>query len=293
VGDEFNAWLPHVGFLGLKLTGVLLESNKLLSLIESKVGDTCDVQVGEWESAQMAADVMLVDGVASAEVLEVANKSGARLILSTVRRRRAKGVSGKGWIQVCRERISHQFVGGVTEREVDLSVFRPSGSGTLNLGPALVQEVPRDASTVLSLKEHAKYFRPIPTPEVVEPLVCLNLGTPERPIYHGRGLLPGVLTRDAWVLTPFLFSPKVKREWGLRRLGIEETLACLDFPDDWAKWLTKSGVDRSFVESQPAMACFVAGSTRWLDGLFKSNGGGGATFQFVSIRRLLTHSQEV
>ncbi len=32
VGDEFNAWLPHVGFLGLKLTGVLLESNKLLSL---------------------------------------------------------------------------------------------------------------------------------------------------------------------------------------------------------------------------------------------------------------------
>ena len=53
VGDQFSAWLPHVGFLGLKLTGVLLRSDNLLSLIEHKVGDTCDVQVGDWGSAQM------------------------------------------------------------------------------------------------------------------------------------------------------------------------------------------------------------------------------------------------
>jgi hypothetical protein len=274
VGDQFSAWLPHVGFLGLKLVGVLLSSNQLLSLIEDKVGDTCDVQVGEWGSSQMQADVVLVDGVATRDVLDMASRSGARLVLSTVRKCSSKGVSRTGWTQVERERISHSFVGGITERVVDFCISRPAEAASLALGPPLAQEVPRDASTVLSLMEHAKYIRPMPSPDVVEPLACLNLGSVERPIYHGRGLLPQDLTRDTWVLTPFLFSPKAKKEWGLRRLGIEETLACLDFPEDWGKWLAKAGVDRAFVEVQPAMACFVAGSTRWLDALFRSNGGG-------------------
>jgi hypothetical protein len=56
-------------------------------------------------------------------------------------------------------------------------------------------------------------------------------------------------------------------------LGIEEILACLDYPEDWGKWLARSGVDRAFVEAPPAMACFVASSTCWLDSLFKNNGG--------------------
>ena len=70
---------------------------------------------------------------------------------------------------------------------------------------------------------------------MVKPLTCVNLGSTKRPIYHGRGLLPKTVTRDTWVLTPFLFSLKAKKEWGLQRLGIEKTLACLDSPDDWAK----------------------------------------------------------
>jgi hypothetical protein len=56
--------------------------------------------------------------------------------------------------------------------------------------------------------------------------------------------------------------------------GIQETLACLDYPDDWARWLAKSRVDRDFVEKQPAMSCFVAGTSRWLDALFTGNEGG-------------------
>jgi hypothetical protein len=44
-------------------------------------------------------------------------------------------------------------------------------------------------------------------------------------------------------------------------------------PDDWAKWLTNAGVDRSFRNNSP-MACFVAGTSRYLDVLFKDNGGG-------------------
>ena len=198
VGDQFCSWLPHVGFLGLKLTGVLLRSDSLLSLLEAKVGNVCDVLVGDWKSAQMNADVVLVDGPACAEVIRVASRSGARLILSTKRRR--KMPSGLGWMQVCRERISHQFVGGVTERVVDLSVFRSLGAPLLRVGPALVKEVLRGASTVLSLKEYCKYFRPIPTNKVVEPLSCVNLGTADRPYYHGRGLLPKALTRDTWLV---------------------------------------------------------------------------------------------
>jgi hypothetical protein len=81
------------------------------------------------------------------------------------------------------------------------------------------------------------------------------------------------MDRNTWVLTPYLYSPKAKREWGLHRLGIQETLLCLDFPDNWAGWLTKAGVDRTFVEQQPTMACFVAGASRWLDGLSPSSKG--------------------
>jgi hypothetical protein len=258
----------------MKVVGVLLKSSKLFNLIDTKLGDTCDVQVGDWPSAQMRADVILVDGVANNEVMDVAKAAGARLVMSTVRKRRSISASISNWKQVGRERISHQFVGGITERVVYLSIYQPPGAAPLTLASPLAQEVPRDASTVLSLMEHAKMFRPIPTPEVFEPLACVNLGTKEKPIYHGRGLLPATLDRHTWVLTPFLYSPKAKKEWRLRRLGIQETLACLDYPEDWAKWLEKAGVDREFVERQPAMACFVGGGERWLKALFQDNGGG-------------------
>jgi hypothetical protein len=142
------------------------------------------------------------------------------------------------------------------------------------VGTPLPSAVPRDASTVLSLTEHAKFFRPKPELKVIDPLRCVNLGSSDKPIYHGRGLLPAVLSHDTWVLTPFLYSPKANKQWGLRRLGIRETLSCLDFPDDWAKWLAAAGVDRAFVAKQPAMACFVAGATRWLTALFSDNEGG-------------------
>jgi hypothetical protein len=276
IGDQFCAWLPHVQFLGLKIVGILLKSSKLLKLIESKFGDQCDVQVGDWNAANMKADVVLVDGSASQAEFEVANRSESRIVLSTTRRRsNSNRCSTSGWKQVHRERISHQQRGGVTAKIVDLTIHQPRESRDIEPGPPLVQEVPRDASTVLSLKEHCNFFRPIPTPEVIDPLRCVNLGSDEKPIYHGRGLLPASLTRDTWVLTPFLFSPKAKREWGLRRLGIQETLACLDYPDDWAKWLTTAGVDRTFVEQQPPMSCFVAGATRYLRELGSRGNEGG------------------
>jgi hypothetical protein len=91
-----------VGFLGLKVAGVLLKSAMLFDLVEEKLGDKCDVQVGNWESAQLQANVVLVDGSAETEVLNVAQRAGACLVLSTVRKRKSCG-SDSSWTQVIRE----------------------------------------------------------------------------------------------------------------------------------------------------------------------------------------------
>ena len=40
VGDQSCSWLPHLGFLELNLVGVLLQSDKLLDLVEDKVVGT-------------------------------------------------------------------------------------------------------------------------------------------------------------------------------------------------------------------------------------------------------------
>jgi hypothetical protein len=135
VGDNFCAWLPHVGGLGLKVVGIMLQNDTLLNLLDSKVKANCDVQVGNWHLARMQADVVLVDGVASSDVLNLAQQSGTRLILSTQRKRCSNRATPSEWTQVGRERISHSFVGGVTERVVDLSIYQPTGAVALHLGP--------------------------------------------------------------------------------------------------------------------------------------------------------------
>jgi hypothetical protein len=128
-------------------------------------------------------------------------RSEARLILSTQRKRCSKKrTTPTEWSQVGRERISHSFVGGVTERVVDLSIYQPTGVIAPPLGPALKQAIPRDASTTLSLGEHAKLFRPIPTPQLVEPLACVNLGSREKPVYHTAFWEPLAATAHLWLL---------------------------------------------------------------------------------------------
>jgi hypothetical protein len=66
--------IPHVGFLGLEIIGILLKLSQLLGLVEAKLGNDWDIQVGEWGSANMKADVLLIDGVANYTMLEVASK---------------------------------------------------------------------------------------------------------------------------------------------------------------------------------------------------------------------------
>jgi hypothetical protein len=213
MGDQFCAWTPHLGYLGLKVVGVLLKSSQLLDVLEAALGDDCDVQVNDWSLSNMQADVLLIDGAPDKASFSVATSSRVKLVLSTGRKR--TNSSRFGWQLVSRERISHQYVGGISDKTVDFTVYQPVGATLLDSGSPLPREVPRDASTVLSLKAHAKFFRPRPTLEVVDPLRCVNLGSVEKPIYHGRGLLPAALSRITWVLTPFMFSPKINNEWGL------------------------------------------------------------------------------
>jgi hypothetical protein len=57
-----------------------------------KFGHECDVQIGQWHLSNMLADVVLIDGPASLEALSVAERSeaersGAKLVLSTARKR--------------------------------------------------------------------------------------------------------------------------------------------------------------------------------------------------------------
>jgi hypothetical protein len=91
-----------------------VESHKLLDLLDTKFGDQYDVQVGEWDAANMIADVLLVDGSSTNEIMEVATRSQTRLILSTARKqsRGGEGPSMSGWTRVVHERISHRFLEG-------------------------------------------------------------------------------------------------------------------------------------------------------------------------------------
>jgi hypothetical protein len=70
--------------LELSSNSGLLKSNKLLQLIETKIGDKFNVQVGDWESVNMQADILLINViVASHKMLTVASTIGAKLALST------------------------------------------------------------------------------------------------------------------------------------------------------------------------------------------------------------------
>jgi hypothetical protein len=94
-------------------------------LIESYIGDTCNVQFRNWAFSQMKANILLVDDMANSNVLNIAMKSKAQLILSTEWKPWSKRASARSWKQVGRKQICHPFVGGITEHMVDLSIYQP------------------------------------------------------------------------------------------------------------------------------------------------------------------------
>jgi hypothetical protein len=99
-------------------------------------------------------------------------------------------------------------LGAATPRAIE----RPDGIG-------------RDASTVLSIKAPARHYRSAPPNCMVEPLGCVDVGTPRLPCFHGGGLLPGNCDRKTLVLSPGLYAPKGK--WARRNMTVEEVLVLI------------------------------------------------------------------
>jgi hypothetical protein len=265
VGDKYPCWLPHCGALGLEVARVYVQSTDFVKIIASQVLSTCEVQVGEIPSKFPLSSVVLVDGPATTRILEEAKMSRTKMVLSTRRRRRA----AHGWA-VRTQALIHNLLGGVTEKTQELVVHLPVNSPLVSLSgePRGGQE--RDASTVLIVNEFCHLMRKIPDPLEVFPLRSLNLGTDQRPVYHGGGLLPTFLDRSTWVLTRCLSAT----QWGKRRVTRLEVLLANDYPEDIAKaLLEESGADDVFVNSCPAVGCFISGAQPWLAALSQNEGG--------------------
>ena len=122
----------------------------------------------------------------------------------------------------------HSAVGGVTDAKLCITAIA-SRPFILSNDPQAPCYAPRDASTVLGLKPSCFSFRPAPTAATTSPLRVVKLGVQgHQPFFHGGGLLAYPLTKRTLVLTPTLFAPK--NHWGLRCLGVQEALECLDWP---------------------------------------------------------------
>jgi hypothetical protein len=138
----------------------------------------------------------------------------------------------------------------------------------------IVRESPgRDASTVLLANEYSRLLRRIPDPLEVFPLRCVNLGTEAWPVYHGGGILPSSLSRKTWVLTRCARAES-SGKWGKRGVNRLEILLANDYPEDVAKALVdEAKATDEFVDSCPAVGCYISGAQPWLASLNRNEGG--------------------
>ena len=162
--------------------------------------------------------------------------------------------------------VWHNRVGGVTVGTV--SLYKHSRTmmpqGTVRSPEA----VARDATTVLSHSTFGHHFRPKLAKVLVQPLMCVNLGSKNNPYYHGGGLLPGRLSPKIKVLTPVLNSGKHDGQWGLRCMSVDEVLRSKDVTDADVKALTEFKPNNDFLGNILPGKCLLVG----FDAL--TNGGG-------------------
>jgi hypothetical protein len=115
-----------------------------------------------------------------------------------------------------------------------------------------------------------RHYRTAPTAWAVEPLAVVNLGCEQHPIYHGGGLLPGLLDRGTRVLTPCVYAPWGK--WAVRPLTYLKALLCKDVFETLAKVLvTFPPVSDKLLRGFVPGKCLVVGS----QALFHDWNGGG------------------
>ena len=229
-GREFTSWLPALQELGLRCVWICCTVEpSCFSLLQALVGDDCPITT--WTDRMDGIPRLhsqptlgFVDGRVAGHAYAVCNTLGIHTLLSTKGIRRAP----PEWKFQNRITLMHSEVGGVTDAQLCITAIA-SRPFTISNDPQAPCYAPRDASTVLGLKPSCFSFRPAPAVATINPLRVLQLGVQgHQPFFHGGGLLSYPLTKRTLVLTPTLFAPK--HHWGLRCLGTQEALECLDWP---------------------------------------------------------------
>jgi hypothetical protein len=271
-GDVMPSWLPCLGELGLRAVLVFLKTDEHLDAVEALVDDECMILSGQdwrvfgsrlptFESRQV---IGLIDGRLTTDIALLARTMQMHSLSSTMAARRP--VAGWAGHKV---RVEHTLVGGVTachprihrydNRDVEYKVL------------AIPQSAPRDVGTVLSAVASSFHFRAAPDDHAVVPLAVVNLGNSSHPVYHGGGLLPGLIDRRTRVLTPGVYAPKGK--WVIRCLTYVELLLSKDVSETLAKTLVTCQPLPDIVLSKLLPGkCLVSGFRALFDDW---NGGGG------------------
>jgi hypothetical protein len=138
---------------------------------------------------------------------------------------------------------------------------------------AIESEPPPDMGTVLLSQGGTQHYRTAPMVRAVEPLAVVNLGCEKHPIYHGGGLLPGMIDRKTRVLTPEVYAPPGK--WAVRLTSYLEVLLLKDVSKTLSKVLVEfppasDQILRAFLPGK----CLVLG----FRALFRDWNGGGQMF---------------
>jgi hypothetical protein len=222
---SFPCWLLVLHELKLTPHAVLLESAIYVDAIRALVPISCQIRVGDWKDVCLPSlgtrAVGLVDGGFNKELGDTLLKWKIKRVVYTRQQRRSLA----HWNNIS-VALRHSHLGGVT-----LGTCRIGGSFH-KAAPSVCPipfVAPRDASTVLSVKGVAHHYRRAPKQRHTLDFVCENVGTAQRPVYHGGGWLPPRLKRTTRVLTPHIYAST--GSWANRTLSWDEILICYDAPD--------------------------------------------------------------
>jgi hypothetical protein len=195
---SFPCWLLVLNELKLTPHAVLLESGNYVDAIRSLVPISCQIRVGNFNDVCLPSlgtrACGLVDGGFNKELGDVLLKWRITRVVYTRQQRRSLPQWNNTSVA-----LRHSHLGGVT-----LGTCRIGGS--FHQAAPTVRSIPfvapRDASTVLSVKGVAHHYRRAPKHRHTLDFRCENLGTAQKPVYHGGGWLPPCLKRTTHVLTP-------------------------------------------------------------------------------------------
>jgi hypothetical protein len=259
-GSDYCSWLCVLKELKLRPVVLILATFDSVDLAQATVGGDCLVILATdlddllIKSITGMAQLGLVDGRVTSSLCESSARMGLKRIIGNKPLRRSiPGWTHDSWS------FQHCDIGGVTTGRMNgvCLALGTSSPGSQDLPTS----VPRDASTVLCVQAPSRKYRPAPSCCVVVPLGCVNLGSSERPYYHGGGLIPGNSDRNTEVLSPGIYAPK--GQWALRSLTLEEVLIAKDYNQVLAALMTSGPLTNSFLRELSPDKSIIALARRW------------------------------